>query len=107
MTAPLAAHRLRELRRLAARWGIPLDCADRLALRPREVARAIGFSLSTVEGWIRAGRLPAVQPDPKGGITVLVPDLVEFLEANYRRVRPCESSSVEQRAKALIDGAPQ
>ena len=102
-----AADRLRDLRRMADRWGIPLECSERLALRPREVARSIGFSLSTVEGWIRAGRLRAVQPDPKGGVAVLVVDLIEFLEANYRGgLRRGAQTSLEERAKAMIDGVP-
>jgi excisionase family DNA binding protein len=94
------SRQLEELRRLAARYGLPIDVADRLTLRPREVARATGFGLRTVERWIAAGRLPAIRVDE--GVAVALQDLLRFLEEN--RAVPTQSAptSLKDRARLVI-----
>ena len=102
MTARMpAADRLRELRRLAARHGLPLQTLDRLGLRPGEVARGTGFSASKVDEWIAAGRLPSVKID--GSVTVLMVDLLEFLEGHRRAGVPRSTAQAHEgsRTRAL------
>ena len=48
--------------------------------------------------------MPAVQPDRRGAVAILVPDLIEFLEAHYKRACTKPSGSLEERATAMIDG---
>lgn len=95
---------LEELRRLAHRYGIPLDLVDRLTLRPREVARVTGFSLLTVRKWIDSGELEVIQVP--GGLAVSLADLLRFLEQHKVARQRRKSASLADRARALLDGQP-
>jgi excisionase family DNA binding protein len=92
---------LEELRRLAARYGVPVEVADRLTLRPREVARATGFGLRTVERWIATGRLPAIRVDE--GVAVALHDLLRFFEENRAVPTRRIPTSLKDRAQLLIE----
>ena len=98
---PSPAQTLKELRRLASRYGIALELVDRLTLRPREVARTTGFSHRTVEGWIASGALPAV----KIGAAVAVPvaDLLRFLEDHRIEACGAQPRSLSERARQAIE----
>ena len=98
------AERLTELRRLAARFGLPLELVDRLSLRPGEVAKGTGFSTSKVNEWIATGRLPSVKID--GSVTVLMVDLLGFLEDHRRDGSVCPSRSPKARALELLGELP-
>ena len=94
---------LRELRLLAARYGLPIEhLVGRIALRPREIARSLGVGLRSVERWIVTGQLPSVQVER----TIMVPihDLLRFLEENRRVGALHRASSLAQRAHELLDG---
>ena len=93
--------KLEELRRLAARYGVPVEVADRLTLRPREVAQATGFGLRTVERWIATGRLPAIRVDE--GVAVALHDLLRFLEENRAVPTRRIPTSLKDRAQLLIE----
>ena len=93
--------KLDELRRLAARYGVPVEVADRLTLRPREVARATGFGLRTVERWIATGRLPAIRVDE--GVAVALHDLLRFFEENRAVPTRRIPTSLKDRAQLLIE----
>ncbi len=93
--------KLEELRRLAARYGVPVEVADRLTLRPREVARATGFGLRTVERWIATGRLPAIRLDE--GVAVALHDLLRFFEENRAVPTRRMPTSLKNRAQPLIE----
>ena len=77
-----------------------MSCADRITLRPREVAQVTGYSLSTVYRWIEGGDLEVIETE--GGLAVYVTDLLEFLDER-RGKREREGGSTEDRAKALIE----
>ena len=100
---PATPAQLDEFRRLAARYGVPIDVADRLTLRTREVAHATGFGLRTVERWISTGRLPAIRVDE--GVVVALQDLLRFLEENRAVPTPSAKSSVKDRARIFIEEA--
>ena len=99
--APTALVQIREL---ADRYGLPLETlCGRIALRPREVARSLGVSLTCVEGWIRSGKLATSRPDR----IVLVPlaDLLDFLERHRHVAAPRRArEGLRDRAAALLDG---
>jgi excisionase family DNA binding protein len=95
------SRQLEELRRLASRYGVPVEIADRLTLRPREVARATGFGLRTVERWIAAGRLPAIRVDD--GVAVALHDLLRFLEENRAVPRRRIPTCLKDRARLVIE----
>ncbi len=59
---------------------------ERAAWRPRELARKIGCAPSTVYGWIRDGRLPAVRAGP-GTLLVMDADWREFILRGRRQLR--------------------
>lgn len=91
-----------ELRLLAARYGLPIEhLVGRIALRPREIAAALGVGLRSVEHWIATRKLPSVQVER----TVMVPihDLLRFLEENRRITGSHHAPSLTQRARALLD----
>ena len=73
----------------------------RLALRPREVARALGVAHRTVESWIAEGRLPAFRE----GRVVLVGvwDLLGFLESRRLRAREPGAKTLHERALRVIE----
>jgi excisionase family DNA binding protein len=96
-----AASQLEELRRLAARYGVPVDVADRLTLRPREVARATGFGLRTVERWIATGRLSSIRVEE--GVAVALQDLLRFLEENRAVPTQSAKTSLKNRARLFIE----
>ena len=98
----MGAAELEELRRLAARHGIPLALVDRLSLRIREAAHAIGVSTRKVRALVEEGRLPASRVD--GAIVVPVMEILRFLEANPYVPTKGEGASVEETAAAFIDG---
>ena len=92
---------LAELRRLAAEWGLPVDSlVGRLTLRVDEVAKAVGVSVRTVQGWVSNGRLTASKPDR----VLLIPlaDVLRLLEET--RVRPPGVSDTRSKATQLIRG---
>ena len=94
--------RLAELRQIASRFGIPLEVADRLTLRPTEIARITGIGLRKVRELIATERLAACKVD--GVVIVPVVDLLEFLEAHqYVGSRP-KTASLQERAADFIDG---
>ena len=93
---------LTELRLLAARYGLPIEhLVGRIALRPREIAAALGIGLRMVEHWIATGQLPSVQVER--AVIVPIHDLLRFLEENRRVPRSHHARSVSQRARALLD----
>jgi len=96
-----AAERLDELRHLAARYGVAIELLDRLTLRPREVARATGASLRTVETWIADRILRAVRV--RGMVLVPLQDLLAFLEDHREDARVAPPSSLRDRAAREID----
>ncbi len=98
---PSPAQTLKELRRLASRYGIALELVDRLTLRPREVARTTGFSHRTVEGWIASGSLPAIKIGAAFAISVA--DLLRFLENHRIDVVHGEPRSLSERARQEIE----
>ncbi len=98
-----AAAQLAELRRLAARYAIPLDLVDRLGLRPREIARTLGLSLRKVRSLIESGRLPASRVD--NSVVVPLLEILRFLEANPYVPTQTEADSVEESAAAFIEGS--
>ena len=73
----------------------------RLALRPREVARALGVAHRTVESWIAEGRLPAFRE----GRVVLVGvwDLLGFLQTRRLRAREPAPRTLHERALRFIE----
>ena len=95
------AEQLEELRRLAARYAIPLDLVDRLSLRPGEVARALGIKPRNVRSLIESGRLPASRVDR--AVVVPVASILRFLEANPYLPSQTESVSIEEAATAFIE----
>ena len=96
-----ASTQLEELRRLAARYGLPVDVANRLTLRPREVASATGFGLRKVQCWIAAGRLPAIRVD--GSVAIALQDLLRFLEENRAVATKSAPRKLKDRARLLIE----
>lgn len=98
---PSASDRLRELRAQAARYGLELELLDRLALRPREVAHALGVSHRTVEGWIASGQLAASKPER--AVLVSLPDLLAFLDA-HRLAPRSAAEALADRAQRFLDG---
>ena len=102
--APAPA-RLEELRRLAARYGLSLELLDRIALRPREVAGALGVGLRKIEDWIASGRLGARKPD-EGVVVVPLHELLAFLD-DHPYVPSGTRGSLRERARRLIDAAPR
>ena len=99
------AENLEELRRLAKRYGAPIEMTHRLTLRPREVAEMTGFSLRTVERWIQTGRLGSIRVDRS--IAVALQDLLQFLEQNRHVPTLASASSLQERAAAVIRGVPR
>lgn len=100
-----APSRLEELRRLAARYGLSLALLDRIALRPREVAGALGVGLRKVEDWIASGRLGARKPD-EGVVVVPLHELLAFLDDHPYAPRRA-GGGLQERARRLIDAAPR
>ena len=100
-----ASDRLEQMRTLARREGIPLSCADRLTLRPREISGVTGFSLNTVYRWIRGGHLEVIEAD--GALAVYVTDLLNFLDDRRALREQEEPQSTEERAKTLIERSAQ
>lgn len=100
-----APARIEELRRLAARYGLPLELLDRIALRPREVAGALGVGLRKVEDWIASGRLGARKPD-EGVVVVPLHELLAFLDDHPYAPRE-SGGSVSEQARRLIESAPR
>ena len=102
-TRPTPAN-LEELRELASQYGLPMHVVDRLALRPREVAQTTGFSLRSVERWIRIGKLPAIRVER--ATAVPLQDLLRFLD--HHRIAPVKAltpaSPLRDRALSLIEG---
>ena len=99
-----SAARLEQLRALAHRYGVPLDCVDRLSLRPREVAQVTGFSRSKVDDWIASGRLPSVRVD--SCVSVLVSDLISFLEQHRRVGVSGDDLTLDEKAERFLKGLP-
>ena len=64
---------LAELRELAESYGLPVETlVSRLALSLDEVARAVGVSKRTAEGWLARGEFPSAWKD---GSIVRIPTL--------------------------------
>jgi excisionase family DNA binding protein len=83
---------------------MPFDLVDRLTLRPREVARATGISLRTVQSMIDTGELSSMKV--RGCVVVAAQDLLRFLEASRRDKQPRhDAGSLAERARAVIDAA--
>ena len=74
----------------------PLPLADRLGLRPKEVAKALGVSERTVRQM-----LPAL-PHIRFGSAVVVP--VDSLRAWLREQAQVEQNGVEKAVSEILDG---
>ena len=98
----MSAADLEELRRLAARYAIPLDCVDRLGFRPREAARLLGVGERTIRTLVDLGDIPASKVG--GAVVIPVLGLLRFLE-DHPHSRPNRARSIEDRAEDFIDGA--
>lgn len=94
--------RLAELRQISSRFGIPFEFADRITLRPIEVARTTGIRIRKVRELIATERLPAYKVD--GVVIVPVVDLLEFLEAHQHVGTRSRTASLQERADDFIDG---
>ena len=105
MTSLSTSAELESLRALASQHGIPVDCIDRVAMRPGRVAHALDVSVRKVHDWIASGQIPSVRVE--GVVRVPVVDLLRFLE-EHRRVgagspNARRNESVAERAQAFID----
>jgi excisionase family DNA binding protein len=99
-----SARHLDELRRLAARHGIPLACLDRLGLRPREASRLLGVGERTIRGLLDSGALPAARVG--GAVVIPVLNLLRFLDDHPYSNRQKGRESVQDRAADFIEGLP-
>lgn len=97
---------LEEVRRLARRYGMPVDVVDRLSWRPREVARITGLSARKVEQLIASGRLGHSKID--GAVLVPVVDVLRLLEDHRREISPKrEDLSRSERVRQFLESPPR
>lgn len=95
-----ASRRLEALRQAAHAEGIPLDCIDRLALRPARAARLLDVSSSLIDQEIAEGHL--VVTWIRGARRISILDLVDYLEARRSRGRRALRAGEASPAETLV-----